>query len=110
MSNDHLAANRANWDDRVEGHLADSEYRVDELVANPAFVSREVAFAVAELGSVRGVRLAHLQCHIGTDTISMARLGAKVTGLDFSPRSIEAAIRPGPRLRCRRPLRPRRRP
>ena len=91
MSNDHLAANRANWDDRVEGHLADSEYRVDELVANPDFVSREVAFAVAEMGSVRGVRLAHLQCHIGTDTISMARLGAKVTGLDFSPRSIEAA-------------------
>ena len=36
MSNDHhLDANRANWDDRVEGHLADSEYRVDELVANP---------------------------------------------------------------------------
>ena len=91
MSNDHLAANRANWDDRVEGHLADSEYRVDELVANPDFVSREVAFAVAEMGSVRGVRLAHLQCHIGTDTISMARLGARVTGLDFSPRSIEAA-------------------
>ena len=91
MSNDHLDANRANWDDRVEGHLADSEYRVDELVANPAFVSREVAFAVAEMGSVRGVRLAHLQCHIGTDTISMARLGARVTGLDFSPRSIEAA-------------------
>ena len=92
MSNDHhLDANRANWDDRVEGHLADSEYRVDELLANPAFVSREVAFAVAEMGSVRGVRLAHLQCHIGTDTISMARLGAKVTGLDFSPRSIEAA-------------------
>ena len=40
---------------------------------------------------MRGARLAHLQCHIGTDTISMARLGAKVTGLDFSPRSIEAA-------------------
>ena len=91
MSNDHLDANRANWDDRVEGHLADSEYRVDDLLANPDFVSREVAFAVAEMGSVCGVRLAHLQCHIGTDTISMARLGAKVTGLDFSPRSIEAA-------------------
>ena len=92
MANDqHLDANRANWDDRVSGHLESREYRVHELVANPAYVSKEAAFAAAEMGGVRGVRLAHLQCHIGTGTISMARLGAKVTGLDFSPRSIEAA-------------------
>ena len=91
MSNDHLDANRANWDDRVPGHLASSEYRVDELVANPAYLSKEAAFAAREIGGVSGMTLAHLQCHIGTDTISMARLGAKVTGLDFSPRSIEAA-------------------
>lgn len=92
MSNQpYLDANRANWDDRVEGHLAADEYCVAELRANPAYVSKEAAFADAEMGDVRGLRLAHLQCHIGTDTVSLARLGAAVTGLDFSPRSVEAA-------------------
>ncbi len=92
MSNDsYLDANRANWDDRVPGHLAPSEYRVDELVSNPAYVSKEAVFAAREIGGVSGMTLAHLQCHIGTDTISIARLGAMATGLDFSPRSIEAA-------------------
>jgi SAM-dependent methyltransferase len=38
-----------------------------------------------------GGRDSHLQCHIGTDTISLARLGARVTGLDFSPSAIAAA-------------------
>ncbi len=93
MSNQpYLDANRANWDDRVEGHLAAKEYRVAELLQDPACVSKEAVFADAEIGGVRGLRLAHLQCHIGTDTVSLARLGATtVTGLDFSPKSIEAA-------------------
>jgi SAM-dependent methyltransferase len=43
------------------------------------------------LGDVRGVELVHLQCHIGTDTLSLARLGAKVTGLDFSAPALEVA-------------------
>ncbi len=91
MLNDHLDANRTNWDDRVEGHLASEEYRVAELLANPAYVSKEASFAAGEIGGVSGLSLAHLQCHIGTDTVSLARLGATVTGLDFSPKSIEAA-------------------
>ncbi|HRY61529.1 MAG TPA: hypothetical protein P5266_04970, partial [Candidatus Fermentibacter sp.] len=46
---------------------------------------------VAELGDIRGKRLLHLQCHIGTDTLALARLGASVTGVDFSGRSLEIA-------------------
>ncbi|WP_368861606.1 class I SAM-dependent methyltransferase [Actinospica durhamensis] len=48
-------------------------------------------FERAELGDVAGKSLLHLQCHIGTDTLSWARAGAKVTGLDFSARAVETA-------------------
>ena len=46
---------------------------------------------VAALGDVSGLRLLHLQCHFGLDTLAWARAGAEVTGLDFSPAAIEAA-------------------
>ncbi|MBI3743065.1 MAG: class I SAM-dependent methyltransferase [Chloroflexi bacterium] len=87
----YLEANRANWDDRVAGHVASRDYDVDGLAADPKRIRPVVTFAHREVGKVAGKSLLHLQCHIGTDTISWARLGAKVTGLDFSQKSIEAA-------------------
>lgn len=44
-----------------------------------------------ELGSVQGLDLIHLQCHLGTDTIGWARLGARCTGLDFSAKALRTA-------------------
>ena len=46
---------------------------------------------VEELGDVRGKSLLHLQCHFGLDTLSWARRGASVTGVDFSPKAIALA-------------------
>jgi SAM-dependent methyltransferase len=46
---------------------------------------------VEEVGDVRGKRLLHLQCHFGLDTLSWARRGARVTGVDFSVEAISAA-------------------
>jgi SAM-dependent methyltransferase len=46
-----------------------------------------------EIGDVAGAQLLHLQCHIGVDTLSLAQLGAEVTGVDFSPDAITAARR-----------------
>lgn len=44
------------------------------------------------LGDITGLEVVHLQCHIGTDTLSLARRGAKsVMGLDLSPGSLELA-------------------
>ncbi|MGH3150953.1 MAG: class I SAM-dependent methyltransferase [Streptosporangiaceae bacterium] len=80
--------NRANWDDRVPIHLASSFY---DLAGFRAGVSSLRAFELAEVGDVRGRRLVHLQCHIGLDTLSWARRGAQVSGLDFSAPAIEAA-------------------
>src|SRR3990170_8483057 len=92
---DYEAANRANWDERVAPHLIG--YGADEFAADPSAISHEVRTDLRLMapylpdGSIEGLRLLHLQCHIGTDTLSWARLGADVTGLDFSAPAIAAA-------------------
>jgi SAM-dependent methyltransferase len=50
------------------------------------------AHEIADLGDVRDKDLVHLQCHFGKDTLSWARLGARVTGLDFSEPAVKAAV------------------
>ncbi len=59
----------------------------------PSFLSQVVRFDVPRLGDISGLRGVHLQCHIGTDTVSLARLGASMTGLDFSAPAVAAAQR-----------------
>ncbi|MFS0735077.1 class I SAM-dependent methyltransferase [Microbacterium sp. 1P10UB] len=92
---DFLAANRANWDDRAALHAdrGGKGYRVGRFIDDPSVLSDVVRFDRERLGDIRGLRVVHLQCHIGTDTLSLARLGARVTGLDFSPVGIEEARR-----------------
>jgi SAM-dependent methyltransferase len=86
-----LDTNRRNWDDRVAGHMAPDGYAVDLLVDHPDHLTDVVRFDAERVGPVDGLRLLHSQCHIGTDTLSWARLGATVTGFDFSPKAIAAA-------------------
>jgi SAM-dependent methyltransferase len=88
---DYRELNRANWDDRVPVHLASPDYRVQRFIDDPEYLSEVVRFDLPLLGEVTGLRGVHLQCHIGTDTMSLARLGASMTGLDFSGRAVEAA-------------------
>lgn len=96
-------ANRANWDERGPAHAASPDYAVERFVADPSFLSTVVRFDLPRLGEPTGLRVLHLQCHIGTDTLSLARLGADVTGLDFSPASLDQArdlaARAGPPVR-----------
>ena len=90
---DYIEINKANWDDRAPAHAASPDYAFEQFVADPHFLSEVVRFDLPRLGDVRGLRAVHLQCHIGTDTISLARLGATMTGLDFSGASIAEAQR-----------------
>lgn len=90
---DYRAVNRANWDERAPAHAASPSYAFERFRDEPQFISDVVRFDLPLLGDVHGVRGVHLQCHIGTDTISLARLGARMTGLDFSPPTLEAARR-----------------
>lgn len=80
--------NRAMWDERVPLHAGGDFYDVASIRAGRSTLR---GFEVDEVGDVTGRRLLHLQCHIGTDTVSWARSGATVTGLDFSGPAIESA-------------------
>ena len=90
-----VEANRANWDERAELHAArdGSGYGIERFVDDHEALSDVVRFDLPLLGDIRGRRAVHLQCHIGTDTLSLARLGARVTGLDFSETAIAEARR-----------------
>ncbi|MDX1511391.1 MAG: class I SAM-dependent methyltransferase [Nitriliruptorales bacterium] len=89
---DHLAINRANWDERVDAHARSKSYRVDELASDPAAISGVVEFDRRVVGDVTGLKVLHLQCHIGTDTVSWGKLGAReVVGYDFSQPALDVA-------------------
>jgi SAM-dependent methyltransferase len=88
MTDDWLEVNRAMWDERVPIHVAGDFYDVPSFLAGRSTLRD---FELAEMGEVDGCTLVHPQCHFGLDTLSWARRGARVTGLDFSPPAIEAA-------------------
>jgi SAM-dependent methyltransferase len=88
---DWAELNRRNWDERAGPHAASIDYGVERFAADPEFISDVVRFDVPRLGDVHGLRGVHLQCHIGTDTVSLSRLGATMAGLDFSPAAMEQA-------------------
>ncbi|MFI9591912.1 class I SAM-dependent methyltransferase [Nonomuraea sp. NPDC052265] len=98
-ADDALAPNRALWDERARVHGStptDRFYDVDAFLAG-----RQTLYELDRrlAGDVAGKDLLHLQCHFGMDTLSWARLGARVTGVDFSPvavaRARELAVKAG---------------
>jgi len=88
MNSDSQAANWRNlnhawWDERAPLHAQSEFYRqAAKGLEN---------FEWEDLGSIQGLEVVHPQCHIGTDTLSLARNGANVVGLDFSATAIHAA-------------------
>ena len=89
MANPYGAANRDYWDGKASFNVA--SWDIESFLADPARLTRIVAADREALGEVRGRSLLHLQCHFGMDTLAWARLGAVVTGVDFSPRAIASA-------------------
>jgi SAM-dependent methyltransferase len=88
---DYREVNKAAWDERAPAHAASPDYALQSFVDDPEFLSHVVRFDLPLLGDIAGLRGVHLQCHIGTDTISLSRLGASMTGLDLSSGSLEQA-------------------
>jgi SAM-dependent methyltransferase len=88
VSVDAMAANRALWDEWTAVHLDSDFYDVESFRGGGI---RLEDFELEELGSVDGLAVLHVQCHFGLDTLSFARLGARVTGADFSEAAVNAA-------------------
>ena len=88
---EYMKVNRANWDQRAPAHATSPDYNLQRFIDDPAFIGEVVQFDRTRLGDVRGLSGVHLQCHIGTDTVGLSRLGARMTGLDFSSAAIEQA-------------------
>ena len=88
MSEDWLKTNREMWDERVAIHVSSDFYDVESFVAGASTLR---PFELQELGDLSGRTLVHPQCHFGLDTLSLARAGARVTGLDFSEPAVAAA-------------------
>jgi SAM-dependent methyltransferase len=84
----YTEANLAHWDEIVSVHMRSDLYNLDAFKRGG---NRLHAIERAELPDVAGKRLLHLQCHFGLDTLSWARLGADVTGIDFSGEAIAQA-------------------
>ncbi len=72
--------NRTHWDELAEVHAESYDY--EKLIKGGHVMD---SIQTGEVGDVRNKSMLHLQCHIGTDTLSWARLGADVTGLGLSP-------------------------
>ena len=85
---EYTDVNRRHWDEAVPLHVASDMYDVGGFKAGTSKLKRVER---EELGDVRGKSMLHLQCHFGLDTLSWAREGARVTGIDFSSPAIAAA-------------------
>jgi SAM-dependent methyltransferase len=84
----YLDSNRDLWDQLVPIHKRSEFYGVDAFRAGRSTLHD---IEHQELGQVAGKKLLHLQCHFGLDSLSWARTGAEVTGVDFSPDAIDLA-------------------
>ncbi len=83
-----MLANQANWDQRTPIHLASSFYGADGSRDPDSWFAD---YEWADLGELCGTDLLHLQCHLGVETIALARRGARVVGLDISGESVVQA-------------------
>lgn len=85
-------SNRALWNEWTRIHLESEFYDVAAFKAGAnSLWPLEIEEVTQFVSSLEGKRLLHLQCHFGMDTLSWARLGATVTGVDFSEDAVEAA-------------------
>lgn len=87
-TNDYLTQNKKLWNERTVHHVKSEFYDL------PAFLKGKNVLNSIELnllGDISNKSILHLQCHFGQDSLCLARMGAKVTGVDFSEKAIETA-------------------
>ncbi len=88
QQSDYININKQTWNTKTEVHLTSDFYDVPSFLEGKSSLN---SIEIALLGDVKGKKILHLQCHFGQDSLSLARLGATVTGVDFSEKAIEKA-------------------
>ena len=81
----YIEINRQSWNNRVDSHYESEFYDVKGFIAGKSSINNEEMIL---LGDVKGKSILHLQCHFGQDTLSLGRMGARVTGVDLSDKAI----------------------
>ena len=81
--------NKDLWNEWTHIHVNSEFYSISDFISGKRTLN---PLEVGEVGNVEGKNLLHLQCHFGLDTLNWARLGAHVTGMDYSEAAIEKAI------------------
>ena len=84
----YIKINKASWGEKLEPHLNSDFYNMKAFMAGKSSLNQ---IELDLLGDVSGKRILHLQCHFGQDSLSLSRMGAKVTAVDFSEKSIQKA-------------------
>ncbi|MBK0403520.1 class I SAM-dependent methyltransferase [Adhaeribacter sp. BT258] len=87
-NHDYLEKNRLLWNARTDVHVDSDFYGMADFLAGKSSLN---AIELGLLGDLEGKSVLHLQCHFGQDSISLARMGAEVTGADLSDKAIEKA-------------------
>jgi 2-polyprenyl-3-methyl-5-hydroxy-6-metoxy-1,4-benzoquinol methylase len=85
---DYLEFNKKFWNERVSIHKTSELYELKNFKKGK---NKLHSLERKELGNVKDKTILHLQCHFGMDTLSLAMLGASVTGIDFSEEAIREA-------------------
>ena len=90
MSNNpnYIEINKNSWNKRTAVHLKSEFYDQEKFLKGQSSLND---IELNLLGNIEGKSILHLQCHFGQDSISLSRLGAKVSGVDLSDKAIEAA-------------------
>ncbi len=80
--------NRQSWNELTNLHAESTFYNLEDFKKGKTSLNH---IEIEELGDIKGKKILHLQCHFGMNTISLARKGADVVGVDISDTSIKIA-------------------
>ncbi len=88
MNDSYLDINKKLWNEKTSIHVNSDFYELEDFLKGKSSL-KDIELEL--LGDISGKSILHLQCHFGQDSLSLARMGAHVTGLDISDKSIAKA-------------------
>lgn len=85
---DYININKQTWNNKTDVHVVSDFYDNENFIKGKSTL-KDIELEL--LGNISGKKILHLQCHFGQDSLSLSRMGAKVTGIDLSDKAIAKA-------------------